>query len=200
MVQADLKVQIEYRLSTFPEVCFGLFLRGEPSLPVKLPNSIPYLAEAPVSEDAKLVAHTLATKSASRVVRDKDMELPSAWKTDPQAGSELGHDPNGKTIAQHSLSVSPGYQNSGLGKAIMRSYITRMKEAGQADRISLLAHDYLVPYYESLGFKNLGKSESAYAGATWYDLVCSNSLLYTAYWLLTGHQAYEFAPSSAASA
>ncbi|KAH7141354.1 acyl-CoA N-acyltransferase [Dactylonectria estremocensis] len=168
--EAASREKIEYRLSTFSDICFGLFLRGEPSPPVRLPDDIPYLTEAPVPEDGRLVAHTLATRSSVQVVRDVDMELPNAWKTNPQAGPELGQVPDGRTVAQHALAVSPKYQRSGLGKTLMRSYITHVKETGTADRVSILAHDTLVPYYESLGFKNLGKSESTYAGATWYDL------------------------------
>ncbi|KAH7152941.1 acyl-CoA N-acyltransferase [Dactylonectria macrodidyma] len=180
--EAASREKIEYRLSTFSDICFGLFLRGSPSSPVRLPDSIPYLSEAPVPEDGELVAHTLATRSTVQVVRDVDMELPSEWKTNPQAGPKLGQVLDGRTVAQHALAVSPKYQRSGLGKAIMRSYITHVGETGTADRISILAHDTLVPYYESMGFRNLGKSESTYAGATWYDL------------------AYEFSPSSTASA
>ncbi|KAK7432537.1 hypothetical protein QQZ08_000744 [Neonectria magnoliae] len=180
--QAASRDKIEYRLTVCPEICLGLFCGGEPHLPFQLPDSIPYVPDASGSEEDTLVAHTISTKSTTRPVKDQDMDFPSDWKANPLAEYEVGHQPKGRTIALHALAVSPKYQRSGLGKALMKSYITQMKEAGHADRISILTYDRLVPYYEGLGFKNYGKSESNYAGVAWYDLAC------------------EFSPSSSTSA
>ncbi|KPM37275.1 hypothetical protein AK830_g9294 [Neonectria ditissima] len=169
--QAASRDKIEYRLTVCPEICLGLFCRGEPSLPIQLPDDIPYLANASESDEDTLFAHTISTKSTTRPVKDQDMDFPRDWKTNPLAENEVGHQPKGRTIALHALAVSPKYQKSGLGKALMKSYITQMKEADQADRISILTYDRLVPYYQGLGFENYGKSESNYAGVAWYDLI-----------------------------
>ncbi|EHK23075.1 uncharacterized protein TRIVIDRAFT_222335 [Trichoderma virens Gv29-8] len=173
--EAASRDSIEYRLTVCPEVCLGLFIKGKASPSAKLPDNIPYLSEAPECEDGKLVAHTLSTKSTIRFVKEEDMSFPSNWKSNPLAEYDSGHKANGRTIALHALAVSPDYQRRGLGKALMRSYIKLMKETNRGDRISILAHDHLIPYYESLGFRNLGRSDCKYAGEVWNDLECELS-------------------------
>lgn len=53
----------------------------------------------------------------------------------------------------------------------MLAYIQRMETHGVADRIALIAHEELIPYYESLGFENKGKSEAQFGGGGWFALV-----------------------------
>lgn len=57
----------------------------------------------------------------------------------------------------------------------MKEYISRLRaraEAGSVpyERIVLLAHDNLVPFYESCGFKNLGKSDVVHGSLPWYEV------------------------------
>ncbi|GKT97192.1 polyamine acetyltransferase [Colletotrichum tofieldiae] len=98
------------------------------------------------------------------------MAFPAAWKTDPTTVHYVGHKPEGRTIALHSLAVSPPYQKLGYGKKLMAAYIKEMERTGKADRISILTYDRLVPYYQKLGFTHFGKSQSEYAGVAWHDL------------------------------
>ncbi|GJC90374.1 putative N-acetyltransferase C9.02c [Colletotrichum liriopes] len=98
------------------------------------------------------------------------MAFPAAWKTDPTTVHYVGHKPEGRTIALHSLAVSPPYQQLGYGKKLMAAYIKEMGRTGKADRISILTYDRLVPYYQKLGFTHSGKSQSEYAGVAWHDL------------------------------
>jgi hypothetical protein len=107
------------------------------------------------------------------------MALPEDWQSpDPQppkAGTEpLGHQSHGKTIAIHSVAVLPAHQRKGLGRTLMRSYIQRMEDSGVADRLALLAHEPLVPFYERLGFDNNGKSKATFGGGGWYNMVSLN--------------------------
>jgi hypothetical protein len=148
----------------------GLFLRAGASLPSTVPQDIPFIEEFGSNNDV-LLAHVISTKSTNKPVRDEDMDYPPNWKSDPQGDYDVGHKKNGRTIALHALAVSPDYQRSGLGKAIMRAYIERMKQINAGDRISILTYDRLVPYYQKLGFEHYGKSESEYAGVAWHDLV-----------------------------
>ncbi|KAI5458471.1 hypothetical protein BGZ63DRAFT_426861 [Mariannaea sp. PMI_226] len=120
--EAASREKIEYRLSATPEICYGLFLRGDVNPPIQLPAHIPVLIQAPEGDDSILVAHTIATKARSPVVKDPDMALPSNWKSNPKAEHEVGHKPDGRTIALHSLAVSETYQRCGLGKALMKTY------------------------------------------------------------------------------
>ena len=55
---------------------------------------------------------------------------------------------------------------------LMKSYMSRIEGAGIADRVALLAHNDLVPFYESLGFKKVGESEAKFGGGRWVDMVC----------------------------
>jgi hypothetical protein len=157
-------------LTVCPELCVGLFLRSGAELPAQAPQDIPIITEGASDEDV-LIGHVISTMSTNKPVRDEDMACPPEWKTNPQADYEVGHKKNGTTIALHALAVSPKYQRSGFGKALMTAYIGQMKKAGRAERISILTYDRLVPYYQKLGFEHYGKSESEYAGVAWHDLV-----------------------------
>ncbi|KAJ3523164.1 hypothetical protein NM208_g12556 [Fusarium decemcellulare] len=162
--------KIEYRLTVCPELSIGLFLRAGVELPSPVPDDIPFITKEESSEDDKLLAHVMATRSTNAKVQDDDMAVPANWKADPQAVYDVGHNKNGRTISMHALATSPEYQRSGFGKAVMKSYIDQMKKAGTADKISILTYDRLVPYYQKIGFEHYGRSDSEYAGVAWHDL------------------------------
>lgn len=86
-------------------------------------------------------------------------------------GVRRGHKEDGRTIAVHSLAVLPEYQGRGLGKTLVRAFLQRLESQGVGDRCALLSHEGLVPYYESLGFENKGRSEASFGGGGWFDLV-----------------------------
>lgn len=125
---------------------------------------------------ATLVAHILATRTPSEKITDATMGIPPDWRnkgTIPN-GTEtepLGHQDQGGTIAVHSLAVLNEHQGKGLGTTLMKAYIQRIKDAEIADRIALLSHDHLVPFYQGLGFVNLGESDCKFGGGGWYDMV-----------------------------
>ena len=58
---------------------------------------------------------------------------------------------------------------------MLKSYVSRMESSGMGDRIILLAHDELIKFYESFGFRNQGQSEVKFGGGGWNDMV-SNSI------------------------
>lgn len=105
------------------------------------------------------------------------MALPPDWKTSnrtlPKDDNEkfLGHEDQGGTIALHSLAVLPEHQNKGIGSTLLKSYVDRIKEARIADRIALIAHEPMMPFYEKYGFQQRGKSEVQHGGGGWYDMV-----------------------------
>ena len=98
------------------------------------------------------------------------MEYPADWRTRVSLSERRGHQEHGRTIAIHSLAALPEFKGRGLGKIIMKSYLQRMESSGIADRIALLAHDKLIPYYEALGFVNMGKSEVQFGGGEWVNM------------------------------
>lgn len=101
------------------------------------------------------------------------MEIPADWqgRSTLRDGDAKGHKENGRTLALHSLAVLPAFQNQGLGKIILKSYIQRMSTSGVADRVAILAHDGLVKYYEGVGYVPKGKSEATFGGGGWNSLV-----------------------------
>lgn len=118
-----------------------------------------------------LIAHVISTKTTNNVINDEDMDFPENWQTERNSASPLGHQEEGRTIALHSLAVLPAHQKIGLGGTILKSYLQRMHQAEIADRVALLAHKELVPFYEANGFVNKGKSKSTYGGGNWIDMV-----------------------------
>ena len=115
----------------------------------------------------------MATKTTAPGVTGESMEIPLAWQSHPTLGDDdaKGHKKNGRTLALHSLAVLPAFQNQGLGKMVLKSYMQRMSTSGVANQIALLAHDRLVRYYESAGYVNNGKSEATFGGGGWNSLV-----------------------------
>lgn len=105
------------------------------------------------------------------------MKIPEDWQTNkrslPDAGEKnyIGHEDQGSTVALHSLAVKAEHQKKRVGSTLMKSYIQRIKEAQIAERIALLAHDHMVPFYEALGFENRGPSACTFGGGGWFDMV-----------------------------
>lgn len=112
------------------------------------------------------------------------MALPPDWKTSkrtlPKDGDEkfLGHEDQGGTIAIHSLAVTPEHQGKGIGSTLLKSYVDRIREARIADRIVLIVHEPLIPFYEKFGFQSRGKSEVAHGGGGWHSMVGNPQLKY----------------------
>lgn len=114
-----------------------------------------------------LLGHIVGTKTTSQYVTDDDMKIPSSDNPDPK----LGHKEEGRTVCIHSLAVLPQYQKRGLGKTLVMAYVQRMEQQGVADRLALIAHEELIPYYESLGFENQGKSDAQFGGGGWFSMI-----------------------------
>ena len=74
----------------------------------------------------------------------------------------------------HSAAIIPEYQRSGVGQALVKTYVEYIRtsrDVGQFGRIALLAHDYLITFYEGAGFENHGQSKAFFAGGGWYNIV-----------------------------
>lgn len=100
------------------------------------------------------------------------MDFPPEWQSSALSPSESrGHHEQGRTIAVHSVAVLPTYHRRGLGKTLIKSYTQRMESSGIADRVSLLAHDHFVKFYEGVGFSNRGPSDCKSYGGSWFNMV-----------------------------
>ncbi|KAJ5794089.1 hypothetical protein N7457_000688 [Penicillium paradoxum] len=149
-----------YRLGACPELCLGLFVENE---------------QEPASPT--LIGHVIAVRSPYTCITDGSMGMPKNWRSLPDdepvfVNKELiGNHKYGDTIAIHSVAISPEYQGKKVGRALMRAYIEHLaRGCFGASRAVLIAHDYLVHFYESVGFKNQGKSQSNFAGGVWFDM------------------------------
>ena len=154
-------MKFAYRLNKCPELSLGLF-------------TLPVLQKGEPKPRATLVGHVIATRSPATRVTDLSMQMPANWRNERSSvenGKTVGHDEYSGTIAVHSLAVLPEHQGKQVGTTLMKSYIQRIKEASIAERIVLIAHDNMVPYYEGFGFENRGPSQCQYGGGSWFDMV-----------------------------
>ncbi|KAJ5333855.1 hypothetical protein N7541_003685 [Penicillium brevicompactum] len=150
-----------YRLTRCPELSLGLF-------------TLPLLAEGETKPRPILVGHIIATRTSEPSVTDRSMRLPANWESERwsfEDGQAVGHEEGGSTIAIHSLAVEPEHQGKQVGSTLMKSYIHRIREAQIADRIAIIAHEHLVPFYESFGFESRGPSKCQFGGGGWVDLI-----------------------------
>lgn len=87
-----------------------------------------------------LLAHIVSTRCCGQVITDKDMEFPENWRELNQC-TDVGHQEKGRTVAMHSLAVSPTVQGCGIGKMIVRAYLQQVKDADLGDTVALLCQD-----------------------------------------------------------
>jgi GNAT superfamily N-acetyltransferase len=106
------------------------------------------------------------------------MGMPANWRekgTLPNGTEDepIGHQDQGSTIAVHSLAVLSEHHGKGVGTTLMKAYLQRIKDAEIAERIALLSHEDLVPFYTALGFENLGVSDVKFGSRPWFSMVSS---------------------------
>lgn len=186
--------KFNYRLTVCPELCSGLFIRDYSYRynAINLPEVAEKLdkehqdkksrGEATGSDDDEddsnldelpmkssviketLIAQVIGTKIHAPKVTESAMELPS------ESDSTAGHIENSRYIGIHSLVVHPDWQNKNLGTLLMHDYIQKLSNQDLGDKVSIIAHNNLIPFYEKIGFNNLGASECQFAGSKWFDL------------------------------
>ena len=125
------------------------------------------------------------------------MRLPANWKDERwsvEDGESVGHEEGGSTIAIHSLAVDPEHQGKQVGSTLMKSYIQRIRDAQIAERIAIIVHDHLIPFYESFGFESHGPSKCQFGGGNWVDMVGPVSETANIY-ILTPTRSWSLAPS-----
>lgn len=184
------KEKLEYRLTVCPELCSGLFIRDYTSKysAINLPEVAASqqkdkkdgedLEDDVNSEDdddedipikssvikETLIAHIIATKIYSSRITSQSMELPS--KDDKTAG----HIEYSRYIGIHGLVVDPEWQGKNLGTLLMHDYIQKLSNQDLGDKVVIIAHKELIPFYEKIGFNSHGVSECKFGGVEWYDL------------------------------
>lgn len=163
--------KVQYRLRQCPELSSGVFIRkfehelegGDDSLPA---------GESTIEKEI-LIAHIGATKMRTQIITDEAMEVPSELdkygrSVDPK--DSRGHHEDGRTIGVHSVCVDPEYQGNSIGSIMLRDYIQKMTTAHTADNIAIIVHEKLLPFYEKVGFFDVGFSDVQLAGGGWKNM------------------------------
>ncbi|KAK6189351.1 hypothetical protein LQW54_013361 [Pestalotiopsis sp. IQ-011] len=172
--------KFEYRLSSCPELCIGVFCTVSPEAAKgweieTCRTAHPVETGRDDGSVSVLFAHVVGTKCRGEVIADGDMDYPRDFHTDKKGRPGVGHQEDGRTVAIHSLAVHPKLQGCGLGKLILKAYMQQVNNSGTADRISLISQGYLVNYYTRFGFVHKGESKAAYGGGGWHDLTITLS-------------------------
>ncbi|KAH8681447.1 polyamine acetyltransferase [Xylariales sp. PMI_506] len=167
--------KFEYRLSTCPELCMGVFCTVSPASARgweidTLNSAKPVETGRDDGSVSVLFAHIIGTRTDSELVTDAAMDYPRDFRTTRPSQSKVGHQEGARTVAIHSLSVHPKLHGCGLGKLIMKAYMQQINNSGTADRISLISQGYLVNYYVRFGFQHKGESRAQFGGGGWHDL------------------------------
>lgn len=138
--------QLRYRLTTCPELSLGVFCTATPAQTAGW--QMETLAAAKPVETSRadkavsvLLAHVLSTRCCGNFITDPDMDYPRDWEDLRGKSVDVGHQDTGRTVALHSLAVSPKLQGCGIGKMIVKAYLQQMNNSGLADRVSLLCQD-----------------------------------------------------------
>ncbi|KAF2019246.1 acetyltransferase [Aaosphaeria arxii CBS 175.79] len=177
-IEAATREKLDYRLHVAGSLCTGLFTSAYRTSPAPLGNLIRSRTFPSADSNASdrkriLLAHIIATKHPSPLVTDPSMAYPSDWRTNrhlnPPSGE--GHHEDGETVCLHSLCVHPEFQNKGLARVLLVSWVQKMKDAGVAKRVALLCRERLVGWYQKAGFTRVGESRCQYGGGGWVDMV-----------------------------
>ena len=101
-----------------------------------------------------------------------------APKVPPKDGTPpIGHVPDGRTLAIHSLAVLPTHRRRLFGRTIVKSYLQRMESAGIADRTVLIAPPTLLNWFAMVGFRDSGPSTTVMGEGLWRNMVCGFSVI-----------------------
>lgn len=79
------------------------------------------------------------------------------------------HDENGKWQMIFGVATLPDHRRQGLASDTVRRFVEQAKKEGRLG-VVLTCKDYLVHFYERLGFVNEGVSDSTHGGVLWYQM------------------------------
>ncbi|CAN6649370.1 polyamine N-acetyltransferase 1 [Trichomonascus vanleenenianus] len=121
----------------------------------------------------RLIGHVLATKIAGDWVTDESMMRPELDEYNRSVkGDTRGHHEHGRTIAIHSVCVDKEFQGRSIGTIMLRDYIQRITVQHIADRMALLAHEELMPFYQRFGFEDSGPSSCKHGQGDFHAMWC----------------------------
>ncbi|KAL6778770.1 hypothetical protein ACKKBF_B04715 [Auxenochlorella protothecoides x Auxenochlorella symbiontica] len=81
------------------------------------------------------------------------------------------HDPEGSTLALHSVCVAAEHRRQGLATRLLKAYIQYVQvTAPQISTMVLLCKDHLVALYEGAGFGLIGPSSVVHGQDVWLEM------------------------------
>ncbi len=89
--------------------------------------------------------------------------------TDEMYASADLHYKNGKWQMIFGVATHPDHRRQGLASDMVRRFVGQAEKEGRLG-VVLTCKEYLVHFYERLGFVNEGVSGSAHGGVTWYQM------------------------------
>ncbi|KAL6784079.1 hypothetical protein ACKKBG_A04715 [Auxenochlorella protothecoides x Auxenochlorella symbiontica] len=85
--------------------------------------------------------------------------------------SMSSHDPEGSTLALHSVCVAAKHRRQGLATRLLKAYIQYVQvTAPQISTMVLLCKDHLVALYEGAGFGLIGPSSVVHGQDVWLEM------------------------------
>ena len=82
------------------------------------------------------------------------------------------HEPDGKLVCIHSVTVVPEFRRQGLGLAMLREYLTALRARRLYSGAALICHDELIEFYRQAGFRLIGESAVVHGPDPWFDMTC----------------------------
>jgi ribosomal protein S18 acetylase RimI-like enzyme len=92
--------------------------------------------------------------------------------SDEELKQLIGHDADGRNMVIFALGVLPEFQKQGIAKRLMLRFIEEA-ERNKKEKVFLMCKQYLIAYYEGLGFAHMGLSRSTHGGAQWHEMCLS---------------------------
>ncbi|KAI5962287.1 uncharacterized protein KGF55_003363 [Candida pseudojiufengensis] len=169
--------KLQYRLTVAPELCSGLFIRdfdykynfiNLPEVAEELSkqhNNVEYdddefeddyPAKSSVTKET-LIGQIIATKIPGDKITEESMEIGN-------------HKESSRHIGIHSVVIDPTWRGKNLGPLLLHDYIQKLSNQDLGDQVVIISHKDLVPFYEKIGFNDIGESDCKFANSTWHDL------------------------------
>ncbi|KAJ3564702.1 hypothetical protein NP233_g8123 [Leucocoprinus birnbaumii] len=145
--EADSPEQFRYRFKHAKHLFLGAF------------------AASDQAKGRKLIGHVCGTQSPLTYYTKESMSV---------------HVASSPSICVHSVVLLESYQKKGIGLQMMREYLLRIQRQisssegeyrhGKPERVLLVTHDEVRPFYEKAGFICKGKSDVALGQGVWYEM------------------------------
>ncbi|KAF9448529.1 acyl-CoA N-acyltransferase [Macrolepiota fuliginosa MF-IS2] len=145
--EADSPEQFRYRYTHAGHLFLGAFVPS-PSQP----------------KGRRLVGHICSTQSPLTYYTKESMSV---------------HVPFSASICVHSICLLGSYRRKGIGMKMIREYLSRIRDycsseelvsKGKPERVLLLTHSDVRPFYEKAGFACTRKSDVVLGTGVWYEM------------------------------